>query len=252
MFNIQRHLFKILLGLSIIPIGISVAQGNTCEGSKCYFSTYNPEFNYQQVAQNRSNFLSFIWGRRTKKPLGSRSLVCPVAPGLIETLKIWNTRPSFLWQGKVKDKETQLIVRERHSESNLWEKTVNLADKQVFYQGKTSLKPGKLYQWKLAGVTDWINFEIMSESDRQKIKTDLQKLEQKLPKSPNSREARAMYKADYFIKYSTNPQNSEVGWSDALQALYEVENPSTSFMKKRQQFVANICTHKPVDSAKQG
>ncbi|MGD1874659.1 MAG: hypothetical protein ACFB02_16595 [Mastigocoleus sp.] len=254
MFNFKGNFYKIVLGLIIIPIGVSAAISDKCKDNNCNFSTYNPEFNHQKIAQNRSNWLSFIWRKRPKRPLGSRSLkVCAVAPGLIETLEVWSDRPLFLWQGKVSDQQTTLKVRQRDDQrpdgnTNLWEQKVNLTDKKISYQGKTPLKPGKTYEWQLEGITPWITFQIMPKSDRQKIQTDLQKLEKKLTKSSNPSEEMALHKASYFLNDSPNLQKSKRAWADALQALYEVEKPSKSFVEKRQKFMENICTQQTANS----
>lgn len=183
--------------------------------------------------------LTSIWQRRTK-PLGARSNICAIAPGLIETYTVWNNNPLFLWHTGVKNRDAQLIVRERDSENTLWVQKVNIADKKVFYQGQP-LQPGKIYQWKLETNPSipWTNFKIMSPNQRTQIQADLQGLEQK-SLAANSEEI-AIKKAEYFFDYAIDAQNKQHLWADGLQALYEVEKPSAAFLTKREEFVTNIC-----------
>ena len=244
MSNSKRKFYKIILGLIIIPLGLSTAFNHHCKNGTCDFSTHNfsaysPEFNHQRIEKDRKNWLKFIWGKRPKTALGARSLrVCAVAPGLMENLKVWSDRPLFLWHGKVANQQTTLKVREEGSKNNLWEKTVNIAEKKVFYKGQTALKSGKTYEWKLEDATPWIKFQVMSNSDRQKIQADLDKLKQKIAKSQNPSEEIALHKASYFL---TSSGNHKRDWSDALQALYEVDSPSKGFIKNRQKFLEDIC-----------
>lgn len=188
-------------------------------------------------------WINSIWKRRPKRSLGARSGICPIAPGLIETYSIWRKSPLFLWRSTLENREAKLVVRERHSQKPLWVQLVNIADQKVFYNGQP-LEPGKLYQWKLEGTTPsipWITFKIMPANQRAQIQADLQALEQKSG-TPNALEEIAIKKAEYFLEYAVTPQSNNHLWADALQTLYEVEKPSPSFVKKREEFVANICT----------
>lgn len=184
--------------------------------------------------------LTSIWERRTK-PLGARSSICHIAPGFIETYTVWHDKPLFLWHTDVKNRHAQLIVRDRDSEETLWVQKVNIGDKKVFYKGQP-LQPGKIYQWKLATNPSipWTNFKIMPANQRAQIQADLQKLEQK-SLAANSEEI-AIKKAEYFLDYQIDAQRNHHLWADGLQALYQVEKPSQSFIEKREEFVTNICT----------
>lgn len=183
-----------------------------------------------------------IWPPKPKKPLGGRSDICSIAPGLIDTRMIWHDKPLFLWRTNLKNQEARLIVRERNSDKPLWEQKINIAEQKVFYQGQP-LESGKLYQWKLEGTSSsipWTTFQIMSANERAKIQSDLSALEQNSA-TTNSEEI-ALKKAEYFFNYSAIPQSNNFLWADALQALYEVEKPSQSFIEKLEERVANLCT----------
>lgn len=189
--------------------------------------------------------LTSILQRRHTKPLGARSGICPIAPGLIETYTVWHDKPLFLWHTTIKNQDAQLIVRDRDSEQTLWVQKVNIGDKKVFYKGQP-LELGKLYQWKLENplstvpLVRWKTFQIMPANQRTQIQADLQRLQQK-SLAANSEEI-AIRKAEYFSNYLINSQSNDSLWADGLQALYQVEKPSQSFIEKREEFVANRCT----------
>lgn len=183
-----------------------------------------------------------IWPPKPKRPLGGRSDICSIAPGLIDTRIIWHDKPLFLWRTNLKNQEARLIVRERGSEESLWEQKINIAEQKVFYQGQP-LESGKLYQWKLEGTSSsipWTTFQIMSANQRAKIQSDLQALEQK--SATTTSEEIALKKAKYFFNYLVTPQSNNLLWADALQALYEVEKPSQSFIEELEERVAKLCT----------
>ncbi|BAY81272.1 hypothetical protein NIES267_07480 [Calothrix parasitica NIES-267] len=224
---------KSCFGLGLISIAIALGM-----------SSENPAI--AQVRRPRQNIIrrwvNSIWGRRPKRSLGARSNIVAVSPGLIDTITVWHDKPMFLWHSSSKNQQARLIVRERNSEETLWEQDVNIANRKAFYQGQP-LEPGKNYQWKLTGTTSsipWTNFQIMPENQRAQIKADLQRLEQK-SLTDNTSEETAKIKAEYFLNRSIN-QSNEYLWSDGLQALYQVKQPSTDFIKNRQQLITNILT----------
>ena len=189
--------------------------------------------------------VSSIWQRRPRKRNISRTIgVCAIAPGLVETYIVWSDRPLFLWHAQGKNQNVELTVRDYETQKVLWKQPVNTADQKVLYSGQEALKPGNRYQWQLSGSSNWTAFEIMPANQRQQIQLDLQTLEQNLKANKISTEEIALKKADYFLNYEVKHQ-TEHGifhlWSDALQALY-IENPSPSFVQKRQAYVAGFCT----------
>jgi len=254
MFNSKRKSSKSFLSLGLISIAIAIGVSSSNPAIAQIRQSKPARQNIIQTWVNSilktrpkkslgARWVESIWKRRPKRSLGARSSICPVAPGLIETYTVWHDKPLFLWHTAVKNRDAQLIVRERQSEKPLWVQKVNIGDKKVFYSGQP-LQPGKLYQWKLSGTsssTPWINFQIMSSNQRSQIQAELQGLEQKSLAANNSEEI-AIQKAEYFFDYAIDAQNNEHLWADGLQALYQVEKPSSSFIDKRNEFVANICT----------
>lgn len=198
----------------------------------------------QIVAQNTfAGWVASFWQRRPTKRLISRNGISPIAPGLIETYNIWSDRPLFMWHSPGNNQEVQLIVRDLDNNSVVWQQTVNLAHQKVFYNAKNPLQPGKLYQWQLSNTTDWITFQVMSTDERNKIQADLQTLEQKLRATKASDEEIALRKADYFlnypVKHKTDNDIHHLG-SDALQAMFQVEQPSDDFKQNREAYVADL------------
>ncbi|MDF5721782.1 MAG: hypothetical protein PUP91_15140 [Rhizonema sp. PD37] len=203
--------------------------------------------NRQVIAQQLTTSAPSFWQRHPRrKPNISRSLtsqVCAIAPGLIEADEVWSDRPLFLWQSEGKNKDLQLTLRDYDTQEEVWTQKVNITDQKVSYSGKEPLKPGKRYQWQLSGSKTWATFEIMPVEQRNQIQLDLQAIEQKLKANKASLEEIALKKADYFINYEIKNESGIVHlWSDALQVLYTVEKPSSSFVEKREAYITNLCT----------
>lgn len=198
----------------------------------------------QIVAQNTfAGWVASFWQRRPTKRLISRSSgISPIAPGLIDTYNVWSDRPLFMWHSPGINQDVQLIVRDLDN-NLLWEQTVNLADQKAFYNAKNPLEPGKQYQWQLSGITDRRTFQVMPAGDRNKIQADLQALEQKLRATKASDEEIALRKADYFLNYPIKHKtDNDIHhlWSDALQAMFQVQQPSADFKKNREAYVADL------------
>ncbi|GAB1541031.1 hypothetical protein NUACC21_37000 [Scytonema sp. NUACC21] len=242
MYNFQRR--KLLFSYAVIPLFITTTS----------ISSDYPALDFQgsqlAVRKDLTTWIGSFWQRRPRHRLGARSGVCPIAPGLLETYVVWHERPLFIWHGE----GTQISVRDRETQTVLWTQALKGSDRQMSYNGKEPLQPGKLYQWQLLGTktsssdrNNWTTFQIMPATEREKIATDLQTLEQKLGASKASKEEIALKKADYFLNYNIKQevaQNNEApnAWSDALQTLFEIENPSSSFIKERQGYVVGLCT----------
>lgn len=234
---------KSLFSFALIPFVITSGEISTNANRVSTFQ----HIGSVQVAQNTFiGWVASFWQRRPTKRLIARSTsgVCAIAPGLVETYIVWSDRPLFLWHSPGNNQDVQLVVRDYESQEVVWTQPVNLADQKVVYNAKDSLEPGKLYQWQLSNSTNWTAFQVMSASDRHKIQADLQALEQK-SQATTSQEEIAIRKADYFLNYeirSKNEENIDHLWSDALQTLNNVENPSPSFLKQREAMVADVCT----------
>lgn len=232
----SRHYRQSLLSLALIFVTASFA---------IVSSNVNP-VSGQIIPRQSTNWVGSIFRRRPKRPLGSRSgQICPIAPGLIDTYIVWSNRPLFLWEYSGDNKPVDLVVREFDSKQNVWTQSVNLTQKKALYGGEKALEPGKIYQWQLSGNNNWALFKIMPTDERQNITEQLQALEQKSNKAAYSSEEISMKKVDFFLNYEIKHQAENKtfnAWSDALLALYQVENPSPDFVNNRKEFVQSLCS----------
>lgn len=238
--NYRKSLFSFALVPFVIASGGS---GDVVYGRDVMYNV-STSGDGQIVAQNTfAGWVASFWQRRPTKRLISRSGISPITPGLIETYNIWSDRPLFMWRSPGINQEVQLIVRDLDNNSVVWEQTVNLADQKVFYNAKNPLLPGKEYQWQLSNTTDRRTFQVMPAGDRNKIQADLLSLEQKLRATKASDEEIALRKSDYFrnypVKHKTDNDIHHL-WSDALQAMFEVKQPSADFVKNREEYIADL------------
>jgi hypothetical protein len=178
---------------------------------------------------NVVKWISRFW-QRDKKPLGARSALCSVSPGLDGKYQISHDRPLFLWQN---GDAIEVNLRKRGAKQLLWSLKPKVGDRLMV--APELLQPG-MYQWQVVGVesegsdrTDWKNFKVVRD---EKLGQELQAFESKLPKS-YSAEERALQRADFFA-------DRELG-SDVLQALFAVEKPSMEFVQERQAYLKKLC-----------
>lgn len=235
-----------LLSYAIVPFILT-------SGSSVHISQFTMPESSQLMQKSNSDWIASFWGRRPRKRLGSRGGTCAVAPGLLaeekthslstqNKLTIWHARPMFVWDGK----GTQVKVRDHANRTVvLWTQPVG-ATQQVLYSGE-ALQRGKFYQWQVLGEAPtgsdrnyWLTFALMPIEQHDQIKTELETLEQQLHRSGSSKEEVALQKAAYFADRNL--------WSDALQVLFAVENPSASFLAERRSYVAQLCPALPTET----
>ena len=234
MFNIQRLL---LGGILITTIGI------TSVPVLADLPLTTPDIPAQQPPRRSripgistetaiDTFMQTFNRRRSRIPGISRgSGICPIAPGLVETDQLWSDRPLFIWRGKVK----QIQLRQLGNREVLWSQAIDPQSRSVAYSG-AALQPGQLYQWELVGEENANTssvFQVMAAEQRQPIATQLQEMETQSQASGESQEAIAIQKAQYFADQTL--------WSDALQALYAIDNPSAKTAQSIQQIELALC-----------
>jgi hypothetical protein len=192
----------------------------------------------QTTAQNSGieEFIS-IFRRRRPQWLGTsrgEGRACLLSPGILETQAIiWSDRPLFLWRNDVR--EIQLL--DFKTQQPIWTPTLaqsNQTDINML-QVDTSLQPGATYTWIFSdGASSGSKvFQIMPDEQRYPIQQELQHLEQRLQARGETPEAIAIAKANYFSQKDL--------WSDALQVLYGVENPSVAVLRVQQQMIPRLC-----------
>ncbi|MGB3404061.1 MAG: DUF928 domain-containing protein [Microcoleaceae cyanobacterium] len=201
------------------------------------------------VLLNRSGVFN-----RKKRSGGSRSgnpelcLISPqklveknTAENATETpIEVWSDRPLFIWQENSVNKQ-MVIIYSAEGEQEIWSKEVTSGDNSVAYDHSSPLQPGEMYRWQLS-LQDSIQFptqsveipfKVMETQKREAIQQDLQAIESQL--SGETVEVIALEKANYFIEKDL--------WSDALQIMFSVDNPSEELRETINQIKShNFCS----------
>lgn len=182
--------------------------------------------------------LSSWFRRRPKVILGGRSGICPIAPGLLEKdLTVVSDRPLFTWTGK--GKATKLTVRDYNTKEEVWSVNLKPDTQQIAYGGDSPLQPDTVYEWQVLGeklidTAQWNMVAVMSKAERNRHLAALKAIEQ------NSKNQSIEAIVDAKVAYLLDDDRRL--WSDALQVLSEVKNPSPEFVQNRKDFFASLCT----------
>ncbi|MCU0569481.1 MAG: hypothetical protein MUF49_23265 [Oculatellaceae cyanobacterium Prado106] len=217
-----RSLMVLLLLLGGLPLSMSPAIG-----------VANPS---PAAPQLESRSLIAGWGsvfRRRNRRLTIRGGVCAIAPGLVGPIQVWSDRPLFVWQGSAQ----QLNIRSHDTREPLWTKTLDTPAEHLTYTGN-ALESGKLYQWQAlnenpseSDKSQWFTFQVMPPDERNDITVDLQGIETEM--RGETEDAIALRKAEYFTEKNL--------WSDALQVLYTIENPSEAILQTQRSVRSQFC-----------
>lgn len=216
------------------------------------------EQNPKPPAQPRRINRNSIWDailqllkRRDEPALISRGNVCAIAPGLLgKTNVIWSDRPLFLWQGNVQRLEVRpysLYSSQAYSlyssQEVLWSQTVTKGTRSVIYTGE-ALQPGLTYDWELVVVDSSspgdskprplrFTFQVMEALERDRIAAELTAIATRLKTVGATAEAIAHARANYFAQRDL--------WTDALQEIFSVQNPSAELTRTAQEISAYVC-----------
>jgi hypothetical protein len=164
-----------------------------------------------------------------------------MTPGLLEkNSRVISDRPLFTWQGEA----VGLIVQDEDTNDIVWETQLTPNMRQIAYGAQQPLQPNKVYRWQLISKpsadpvlapTDdpWDSVAVISQTEREQHLAKLKELEKT---KAGSDEAIASAKADYLLD-----QDRRL-WSDAVQVLSEVKNPSPEFTKYYKKLLTNLCT----------
>ncbi len=168
---------------------------------------------------------------------GIRSF-CLVSPGLIEVEgKIWNTSPTFIWQGKLQ----RIEIRPANSEEVLWAEKVQDNQQIIIYNGE-SLKPGNTYYWRIydSSTSEYsfptlrITFRVMDVLEREVITQELEKLDTRLKQAKATPETIALAKVKFWAERNL--------FSDALSEAFALKNPSTELQDFRSNILQYFCS----------
>lgn len=142
-------------------------------------------------------------------------------------IEIWSDRPLFIWQNGLNNQ--MVVVYSADGEKEIWSQEAASGKNTVMYDGDP-LQPGESYQWNLSQsngqfgsdpVEIKIPFKVMETNKREAIRQDLQQIDSRL--AGESIDVIALEKANYFIDKNL--------WSDALQIMFSVDNPSEELEK---------------------
>ncbi len=163
--------------------------------------------------------------------------VCPISPGNLGEQVIWSDRPLFIWQGNIPQSEITLYspttnYNYERDEQLVWNEIVPPNTQTIAYTGE-QLQPGFSYDWQFVSADKIYRptFILMEQPAREAIANELTALENKLPDATT--EEIAIAKADFFIQKQL--------WSDALQQLYSVANPSVDLTDKINDIEQYLC-----------
>jgi len=240
MYNFKH--FSLLLSLVVLCSSFSSAISATPEQN-----------NIDSTTSSLSSSL-FFWGSKPRRgPRGSRGII-PLSPGVIDTYFVWSDRPLFLWYIEdekeiPQDPIVQIIVRDEETNKIVWTQSVKLLDQKIFYGAEKPLEQGKLYKWELLrqDKSNFIapsTFEIIAGREHDKIQSGLDALEQKLKVNKASQEKIAEEKANFFVHYKVIHKIEAESfnlWSDSLESIYRIAQPSPAFVEKRQAMIKKLC-----------
>jgi hypothetical protein len=181
--------------------------------------------------------ITFFQRKPPKRPRTVRGLgdICLISPGPIGRMKMWHRRPLFIWQGEGKS----IVVKSTKNDDLSW--TAPIAEGVTSFSyppDQSELKFGQTYSWQMANAKGVPQFGIVKEDEWQQLSDALTVVERTM--KGQSVEDIALAKAEIFAEKDL--------WSDVLQVLYEVENPSTDFGEQRRSYIQDLC--KPAEAAK--
>ena len=170
----------------------------------------------------------------------TRGEVCLVSPGSVGEQTIWSDRPVFILHRTTNQAQIDLYSStinynyERDGQL-IWSSNISPNTATLAYTGE-QLKPGFVYDWSLSNDNKTYaltTFKLMPQSEREAIATELTAIETELQQQGATAEEIAIAKADYFV-------NRQL-FSDALQQLHSVDNPSPDLTTKIADITQYLC-----------
>lgn len=244
----------IVSGLSTQLIQRAVAQTHPFQFKEATFGNlFNREKDNEPTAERRAIAAGQVWESifgdffnqpKDEKPTAGipggatgRGGICALTPRTIGTnTVVWSTRPLFAWRGVPPIQ--QIKVRVQGNQEALWDKKFSGRAFRVMYDGKQPLEPSQTYNWVILDDQNKeysFTFKVLNTQERDRITVDLKKLEEELKNNKASDEEIALRRAEYFAQKQL--------WSDVLQEVYSVKNPSPALNQKIQALVGNICVN---------
>lgn len=172
--------------------------------------------------------------------LTTRSRICFIAPGNIGEQTVWSDRPLLVMRGTIPQGKINLYSSsanfnyERDAQL-LWTQEIPANTTTIPYQGE-ELQPGFTYDWEFIAEGEAnppLSFILIPEADRKAIADRLTAITTDLQTKKATPEDIAIAQSDYFV--------SQQLWSDALQQLYLVTNPSANLTNKINEIEQHLC-----------
>ena len=238
----KKILFTSLIALtinsSIIPI--TAAQQNAESPT-----TEKPTETEKKKSPSMLEALLRLIKTPEKRLITRSSELCLISPGKIEEPgkmiepEIYSEQPIFLWHGEVPESTIKLYSASvnynyERDEQLIWSQSLPANTQHISYQGEP-LQSGFVYDWELitADKTYRVPFSIMTENDRKAIAKDLARIKNRALVEGKEEEEIAISIADYFAQKKL--------WSDVLQQLYTLENPSASLVSETENLQQYFC-----------
>jgi len=194
----------------------------------------HPDVSWRTIRQDLLN-------RKEDPPLGSRPVdLCLITPEYHRnSATLWHNRPVFVWQGKI----GEIGIRQTNSDQMIWRQPIAASDtdgvNRVAYTGDP-LEPGQTYHWVIFDQADdsqpirFIPFTVLDGKERDRIRVRLIILAAQLKEKGATTEEMALERANYFSKQQL--------WSDALQEVYRVDNPSAELRDIMGELSTQLCS----------
>jgi hypothetical protein len=228
--------------LSTLLVSAAIASGLPTQSMQSAVAQINPPQSWAAIFENVFNQQNPPQDNNpsagTSGEATSRGGVCALTPSPIGTnAEIWSDRPLFVWRGRT---VRPIEVRLPGSKEVLWRQEAPVGDRRVMYGGEKPLQPGQTYNWVVfepSNKEHSFTFKVMDAQKRDRIKADLTRLEEELKNRGATPEEIAFQRANYFAQRQL--------WSDVLQEVYSVKNPSAALEEVVETIPNEICTPRP-------
>lgn len=230
----KKFLSALLISITIITVAIPVTQAQQNTQATNSQSRKKPKKSPSILAA----ILKLL--KSQEPPLITRGdEICPIFPGNLGKEIIWSDRPLFIWHAQIPESTVNLYSASvnynyQEDEKLIWSQAIAANSERITYN-REPLKPGFMYDWEFifSGKTYRSTFKLMTEAERQAIAQQLAAIEDRLKVEGKGNEEIAIAKAHYLAEKEL--------WSDVLQQLYTIENPSPDLVSKTEDIEQYLC-----------
>jgi hypothetical protein len=232
----KKYLFTSLIAFTIFSLAIPVTQAQQNNSP----TTEKPA--EKEKTQKSPSMLESLL-RLIKSPenrlITRGDELCLISPGNIGEQIIYGDRPVFIWQGTIPDSTINVYSSSANynyeqDEQLIWTQEVAANSQNIAYKGET-LQSGFIYDWELTTTdsTYRATFVVMKDVNQVQIDRDIAAIKDRLKAENKENEEIAIAVTDYLAQKQL--------WSDVLQQLYTVENPSANLTSKIEDIEQYLC-----------